>query len=174
MQGALKSMHLKDVVLRLMITLSKINQAFYLLFDHFLWFGNVGAITINKQYWSEVSSRFYLATLLLNCFRDFYGIWCVIKAEMGTRKARLSSSTYRNGDSNYTSVNRRQSTVLQVVAQNIPLILDTIKNVFDLPIPMSTLKFVHVSPTKQGIFGLISSAVAIATVWNPDLKVVPS
>ncbi|XP_053405339.1 peroxisomal membrane protein 11B-like [Mercenaria mercenaria] len=174
LQGALKSIHLKDIVLRLTITLSKINQAFYLLFDHFLWFNTVGAVKLDRQYWGEVSARFYFATLILNFIRDLYGIWCVIKEELAVRKARMSSSSYKNGDANYQSLNRRPATMLEISQQNIPLILDTIKNLFDLPIPLCTLKYMQLSPTKQGIFGLVSSLVAVATVWNPNLKLVPS
>lgn len=174
LQGALKSIHQKDIVLRLTITLSKINQAFYLLFDHLLWFNSVRAIKVDRQYWSEVSARFYLATLILNTLRDFYGIWLVTKQELDTRKARASSSSYKNGDTNFKSVSRRQSTVLEIMQQNIPLILDTTKNLFDLPIPLCTLKYLKISPSKQGVYGIISSFVALATVWNPNLKLVPS
>ena len=173
LQGALKSIHLKDIVLRLTITLSKINQAFYLLFDHILWFNSVGAITIDRQYWGEVSARFYLATLILNCIRDLYGIYCIIKEEITVRK-RFSSSSYKNGDTNYESLNLRPSTLLEITQQNIPLVLDTVKNFFDLPIPLCTLKYMQLSATKQGVFGLISSVVAVTTVWNPKLKIVPS
>ncbi|WAR00735.1 PX11B-like protein [Mya arenaria] len=153
-QGALKSIHLKDSVLRLSITLSKINQAFYLLFDHFLWFHNVGAVKLDKQYWSEVSSRFYLATLLLNLVRDVYGIYCVIMEEINSAKERTSSSTYRNGESNHKTVTRRQISALEILRMNIPLMLDTVKNVFDLAIPMSALQMVKLSPQKQGMFGI--------------------
>ncbi|XP_052796181.1 peroxisomal membrane protein 11B-like [Mya arenaria] len=173
-QGALKSIHLKDSVLRLSITLSKINQAFYLLFDHFLWFHNVGAVKLDKQYWSEVSSRFYLATLLLNLVRDVYGIYCVIMEEINSAKERTSSSTYRNGESNHKTVTRRQISALEILRMNIPLMLDTVKNVFDLAIPMSALQMVKLSPQKQGMFGIVSSLIAVVTVWNPNLKVVPS
>ncbi|XP_060554234.1 peroxisomal membrane protein 11B-like [Ruditapes philippinarum] len=173
LQGALKSIHIKDTVLRLTLTLSKINQAFYLLFDHILWFNSVGAIKVDREYWGKISARFYLATLLLNSIRDLYGIYCVIQEELTVRK-KLSSSRYKNGDTNYQSLNRRPATMLEITQQNIPLVLDTVKNFFDLPIPLCTLKYMQLSATKQGIFGLISSVVAVATVWNPNLKIVPS
>ncbi|KAL4227392.1 Peroxisomal membrane protein PMP30B [Mactra antiquata] len=173
-QAALKSVHLKDPILRLSITLGKINQAFYLLFDHFLWFNSVGAFKLNRQYWSELSSKFYLTTLILNCTRDFYGICCVIQQELVKHKERLRQSEYRNGDSGYKAVSKRSPHVSEIMMDNVPLILDSVKNVFDLAIPLCTLKFITLSPTKQGIFGIISSSIAVATVWNPNLKLVPS
>lgn len=173
-QGALKSLHLKDVVLRLTITLSKINQAFYLLFDHFLWFNNVGAIKLNKQYWSELSSRFYLATLMLNLVRDFYDIWNLLVKELNKSAARKKSSPYINGDSNYHTLPKKERTLAYIIEQNRTLFLETAKNLFDLSIPMSTLGYIKLSPRTQGIMGLISSAIAAATVWNPTLKLVPS
>lgn len=173
-QGALRSLHLKDDVLRLTLTLSKVNQACYLLFDHFLWFNNVGAVKLDKQFWSEVSSRFYLATLVLNLMRDFYDIYCVVMRELNMRNARKLSSEYKNGDTNYKNVSRRQCTLLEILDQNKPLVIDTVKNLFDLAIPMSTLKMVHLSPQKQGIYGVISSFLATVTIWNPNLKLVPA
>lgn len=173
-QGALKSIHLKDDVLRLTLTLSKINQACYLLFDHFLWFHNVGAVNIDKQFWSEVSSRFYLATLVLNLMRDFYEIYCTVSRELRVRDKQDSSSEYRNGDSNYRTVTRRRATVVELLDQNKPLLIDTVKNLFDLAIPLSTLKLLDLSPTKQGLYGIISSFLAAVTVWDSKLKLVPS
>ena len=173
-QGALKSLHLKDVVLRLTITLSKINQAFYLLFDHFLWFNNVGAIKLNKQYWSEMSSRFYLATLLLNLVRDFYGVWNLLVEELNKSATRKKNSPYINGDTNYRTIPSRERKLLHVIEENRTLFLETVKNLFDLSIPMSTLGYIKLSPRTQGILGLLSSAIAAATVWNPALKLVPS
>lgn len=173
-QGALKSLHLKDDILRLTLTLSKVNQACYLLFDHFLWFNNVGAVKLDKQFWSEVSSRFYLATLVLNLMRDFYDIYCVVMRELNMRNARKLSSEYKNGDTKYKNVSRHQWTLLEILDQNKPLVIDTVKNLFDLAIPMSTLKMVHLSPQNQGIYGIISSFLAAVTIWNPNLKLVPA
>lgn len=173
-QGALKSINLPDSFLRLTITLSKINQAFYLLFDHFLWFHNVGAVKLDKKYWSDLSSRFYLATLILNLARDVYGIFCIIEEEIKAYKLHSGGSAYMNDDSNHRTVTRRQSTVLEVFQQNFPLILDVIKNFFDLTIPMCSLDMLTLSPQMQGISGIISTLAAAITVWNPKLKLVPS
>ena len=173
-QGALKSLHIKDIVLRLTITLSKINQAFYLLFDHFLWFNNVGAVKLNKEYWSKISSRFYLTTLILNLVRDFYDIRNLIVEEMNKSAARKKRSPYMNGDANFQTLPTRERSLVYIMHQNRTLLLDTVKNLFDLSIPMSTLGYVKFSPRTQGMFGLISSAIAAATVWEPTLKLVPS
>ena len=173
-QGALKSIHLKDNVLRLTLTLSKINQACYLLFDHFLWFHNVGAVTLDKQFWSEVSSRFYLTTLILNLIRDFYEIYSTVTRELAIRHKRNSSSEYKNGDANHRTVSRHQATVLELLDQHKPLLIDTVKNLFDLAIPLSTLKMLSLSPQKQGLYGIISSSLAAITVWDTKLKLVPA
>ena len=170
-QGALKSLHLKDDVLRLSITLSKINQAFYLLFDHFLWFHNVGAVKMDKQYWSEVSSRFYLAGLLLNLVRDFYGIYCVVNEEL---KRAAEANAKQNGDGYQKSANKKKVNLLEVLKMNIPLLLETTKNIFDLSIPIGALQMMKLSPQQQGVCGMISSVIAIMTIWNPNLKLVPS
>jgi hypothetical protein len=41
-QAALKSLHITDNVLRWTITASKLNQAFYLIFDHLVLAGRIG------------------------------------------------------------------------------------------------------------------------------------
>ena len=173
-QGALKSIHIKDTILRLTITLSKINQAFYLLFDHFLWFNNVGAVKLNKQYWSEISSRFYLATLTLNLIRDFYEIWNLIVEEVNKSIERKKRSPYLNGDTNFHTLPSKERSLVYIMHQNRTLLLDTVKNLFDLSIPLSALGRVNFAPRTQGMFGLVSSAIAAATVWEPALKLVPS
>ena len=173
-QGALKSIHIKDTILRLTITLSKINQAFYLLFDHFLWFNNVGAVKLNKQYWSEISSRFYLATLTLNLIRDFYEIWNLIVEEVNKSIERKKRSPYLNGDTNFHTLPSKERSLVYIMHQNRTLLLETVKNLFDLSIPLSSLGRINLAPRTQGMFGLVSSAIAAATVWEPALKLVPS
>jgi len=173
-QGAMKSIHLSDIVLRITLTLSKINQACYLLFDHFLWFNNVGAVKLDKQYWSEVSARFYLATLILNTVRDVYDIYCLVIKELKSRATNSQGSSYKNGDSNHEDVVRHQPSIVEVLQSNAPLVLDSVKNLFDLAIPMSTLGMLKLSPRQQGMLGVVSSYLGVVTVWNPKLRLVPS
>lgn len=173
-QGAMRSIHLKDAVLRLTLTLSKINQALYLLFDHFLWLNNVGALKLNKQYWSEISSRFYLATLVLNVIRDIYSVYVVAVDEYKSFVMKNSRSSYHNGDRNHKDVLVRTKDLPTILKENMPLVLDSVKNLFDLTIPLSTLGVLKLSPQKQGLFGIVSSFIAVLTIWNPALKLVPS
>ncbi|KAL3866221.1 hypothetical protein ACJMK2_043543 [Sinanodonta woodiana] len=177
LQGAMKTMHLKDYVLRMTLTLSKINQAFYLLFDHFIWAHNVGVVKLNKQKWTDLSARFYIATLILNLVRDIYDIFCVICQEVKTYQARIKRSQYMNGDSNHSTVTENQTkgtVILRVFDENRPLFLDFIKNVADIPIPACTLGYMKLSQQTEGLLGIISSVIGVATVWNPLLKLVPS
>ncbi|KAK3602511.1 hypothetical protein CHS0354_029324 [Potamilus streckersoni] len=177
LQGALKTIHLEDYVLRMTLTLSKINQAFYLLIDHFIWAHNVGVVKLNKQKWTDLSARFYIATLILNLVRDIYDIFCVICQEVKIYQARIKRSQYVNGDSNHSMVTQNQTkgkVVLRVFNENKPLFLDFIKNAADIPIPACTLGYLKLSQQTEGLLGVISSVIGVATVWNPLLKLVPS
>ncbi|PIK57309.1 putative peroxisomal membrane protein 11B isoform X2 [Apostichopus japonicus] len=72
LKAALTNMQNDDVVLRLVVTLSKLNSAFYLLFDHIIWANRIGLVKVDQKYYSKLSNRFWLATLILNLTRDLY------------------------------------------------------------------------------------------------------
>lgn len=166
-QGALKSMELQDPVLQLTLTLAKLNQAAFMLADHFIWFGKTGVIKMDSKYWAQVSARFWLVTIVFNLIRNLYDIANIIRA---TEKRELEVMS--GSESKLISARGHQEQVEN--GNHKPIIVDTIKNSADLLLPLSSLGYIDISPGIQGILGVISSVMGILTVWYPDLKLVPS
>lgn len=57
MYGALKSIHLNNLMLRITLTFAKINQALYFLMDHVVWFGRAGLVDIDKDKWGRKANK---------------------------------------------------------------------------------------------------------------------
>ncbi|XP_060074179.1 peroxisomal membrane protein 11B-like [Ylistrum balloti] len=175
-KAALKSFHIKDTVLRLTITMSKINQACFLLFDHIIYAHNVGLITTDKKKWSQISARFWVVSLILNLARNVYDLVNIVQEEMRQQQSQEKHGQQINGDTDHskrTSRSHNTNIVGKIVMQNKPVMLDLVKNLADLVLPLSTLGKVDASAGTQGFLGLISSAAGIASVWDSSLKLVP-
>lgn len=178
LHGALRSIHLADNVLRWTITLSKLNQSVYLLFDHIVWAGRVGLAVIDKDKWGNLSARFWLVTIILNVIRDLYEIFGTIYSEMKQRDARVSRSQYKNGAAEYKQLLRpsmsNRQLILKCISENPPAFIDLARNVCDAILPLEALGFIKASPGMQGLTGTVSSVLGIASTWNPLLRLVPS
>ncbi|KAL5005352.1 hypothetical protein ScPMuIL_018808 [Solemya velum] len=178
MHSALKSIHLSDVILRLTITLSKVNQALFLLFDHIIWAHSIGLIKADKKKWSVLAARFWLVSLILNIARDCYEMSLVMNREC-RETSQSSKSSYRNGDANYRGKSKSLHVVTNMtflkkyLEENKPVVMDLVKNVSDLILPMTTLGYTNASPGLQGFLGTVSSLVGVVTIWNPLLRLVP-
>ncbi|KAK3098741.1 hypothetical protein FSP39_022599, partial [Pinctada imbricata] len=177
-QAALKTMHIPDTLIRWTVTLSKLSQAIFLIFDHIIYFHNLGVINSDKKKWSNISAQFWLFSLLLNLIRNFYDIINIVQHEIKVRETMKKKSQYANGDSYHNEKTRAPpgnlALVMKGMAENKPVVLDLLKNLSDLVLPLNTLEKVNASPGMQGLLGLISSGIGIVTVWNPLLKLVPS
>ena len=170
--------HISDAVLRLTLTLSKINQALYLFFDHIIWAARAGLITTDIPRWVQLSSKFWLFSIILNLTRDLYDIWRALIHEIKVRNSQASKSHYINGDAHYAGKMKHVRTdgevVVKCIRENVPIFLDFVKNACDVVLPMSALGHVNASPGFQGFVGVISSLIGIATIWDPLLRLVPS
>ncbi|XP_062569558.1 peroxisomal membrane protein 11A-like [Saccostrea cucullata] len=174
-QAALKSLHISDDVIRWTVTLSKISQSIFLFFDHIIYFHNLGVIKTDKAKWSKVSAEFWFFSLVLNLTRNFYDIANIAKLEMSKKEKKENEIQYSNGDmsSRKSQSPGALSVVQRCVCDNKPVFLDLVKNASDLILPLNTLGKVDASAGVQGFLGIISSAIGVATVWNPNLKLVP-
>ncbi|GFR80715.1 peroxisomal membrane protein 11B-like [Elysia marginata] len=178
LHGALRSIHLADNVLRLTITLSKLNQSVYLLFDHMVWAGRVGLAVIDKDKWGKLSARFWMVTIILNIIRDIYEILGIIYSEIKQRDAKMSRSQYKNGVAEHKQLSRpsmsNRQLLLKCIVENPPAFLDLARNICDAVLPLEALGYIKASPGIQGLTGTVSSVLGIASTWNPLLRLVPS
>lgn len=163
--SALKMMKYPDVAIRVTLTLSKIANALFLLADHIIWIGRVGLFKVNVEKWSRVSNKYWLMSIIMNLTRDFYEILKIVENEgkdVLTRTPKFSPRMWK------------QYELLHHLKNHKDIVMDTIKNGCDLFIPLTALGFTKLTPGTVGIFGMISSIVAIYTIIYPLYKLTPA
>jgi len=185
--GALKLIHLPDLILRILLTMAKINQGLYLLMDHVVWFGRVGLADINKDRWGTRANKFWLFSILLHFIRDIYELWYLISLEMRVR-SHCGVSPNISPSGNYCDASTRSSMgsslhedifstfgpVSRWALTHKDVVLDTLKNGCDLVIPMTGLGYINVAPGVVGLCGVISSVIGMVTLVDPLARILPS
>lgn len=190
LESAMKSIYTDDYFLRYVITASNINQALYLLLDNTLWLNSIGVVHLkDKQKLLNYSNKFWLFSTFLNLARDFNSIVNVIQNdELLTQTepySPVNKYTLDKKSGAYTSYSKQKSTksikrflqrVMKIVSviclsnRHHPLLLDSLKNVFDLFLPLSNLNMVNLSPGMQALYGFMSSIIGLIVLWDPKLK----
>ena len=178
-----------------MITTSNLIFAFYTFMDNLLWLNSVGVLNLKEKAIkiNKISDRCWLISSVLSLVRDLYELMHAIKSEDEMIKIIKNDSANRymlnESSGAYTSAitQRKKSystrkmifTFLFKVKlvcrnkKNHPLLLDTVKNTFDLLIPLSALEIIKLSPGVLGLFGFISSIISLFVVWDSNFKLVP-
>ena len=159
-QGALRTIHLANPILRLLITLTKLNRGIYLLFDHVIWAARMKLAIIDMNYWQRLANRFWLVTIVLGLLRDMYDLLVAIQEE----KKRL----IQYGGSGKSASGVR--VIANVVRNNPPLIIDIVKNGADALIPASRLDLVYIPSGIIGILGVVSSLAGLVSTWDDRLR----
>lgn len=172
--GALGTVNLPNLTLRLTLTLSRINMALYILTDNLLWLGRVGLTDVNMAKWSKLSYKLWLYALVMNLVRDVYEIYQLIQLRAS------SCSVYfphyidlKEQQSNAFLLNRIKA-LLQWMMIHKDITLDTIKNGCDFWIPYSSLGYANLSPGLVGLLGVISSVAGMISIADASCKLVPS
>lgn len=172
--STLKSIHYHDAWIAFTLTATKICQGMFLLTDHIIWISRSGLIkNIDTNKWSYQSNRYWLLSLIMNLIRDIYEINRVI----------ASFTSYKNLSSCITSslisirstkdINRCATSVVEFLVTYKHLTIDTMKNVCDLFIPLTSLGYVKLSPRIIGLLGMLSSLLGLFVIINPQCKLLP-
>ena len=162
--GAVNCLRLKDSVIKLALFAAKINQAVYLIADHYLWLIKIGVLKGDAKYLARVAAKFWFVTILFNLSRDIYDI-LTIMARHRSKKVK------ENG---YSKTNHGARPGIVAVLANKPVVVDTAKNCCDFLLPLAGLGYVDISNGLQGILGITSSLLAMAQTWDEQYKLVPS
>uniref|UniRef100_A0A8C6UT82 Peroxisomal biogenesis factor 11 beta n=1 Tax=Neogobius melanostomus TaxID=47308 RepID=A0A8C6UT82_9GOBI len=169
LEAAKRSIHLKDGVLRLCLTLSHLNRAMYFACDNLLWAGKTGLLpTLDQRKWSERSFRYYLLALILNLVRDVYELRLLMECEARSRGSPAEEPHTAPG-----GVASQLQLLLSVLHHNPPLLLDLLKNSCDVFVPLDRLGLYSTGPGWVGACGLTSSVLSILTIVHPWLKLKP-
>lgn len=203
LESALKTIHMQDHFLRYVTTTSNLSQACYLVMDNLLWLNSIGLVKLSERRvgeFSEWSNKFWLYSSILYLARDLHDYIDLVQMCSSTERDRARTDPTRRYQRDehsgvYTSAtsvsspsssslsssisDRRRRRLLKQIAavlmnrRNVPLHLDTIKNLFDVVLPLASLNYINVSPGVQGVCGLVSSLISLLIVWDGQYKLTP-
>ncbi|KAL4658677.1 peroxisomal membrane protein 11A-like [Arapaima gigas] len=176
--AAKQTMHLSDPILQMCLTSIHLIRAVYFICDNILWAQSVGVLhSIDKERWSRTASRCYLVSLVLSLVQDMYAIsqitsWAGQKMEH-QRKPLPPKGKAGEAVCCPLSRNVLPSHLHEGLKSNIPIILDVLKNICDLFIPLDRLGIYKINPGMLGLCGVLSSFMGIFTLLQPKLKMKP-
>lgn len=158
--GAYNSLTIKDVVVKLALVLAKINQAVYLIVDHKVWLIKLGVLKGDAKPYAKLAAKFWLVTIIFNLIRNLSDILTII-----SRHKSKTSKDYKD---------HKTKSALQEYLSNKPMVIDTVKNVSDLSLPLAGLNYINISVGLQGVLGMLSSVMAMLQSWDPAYKLLPA
>ncbi|XP_069899349.1 peroxisomal membrane protein 11A isoform X1 [Dipodomys merriami] len=175
-QATEQSIRAADPVPRLCLTLANLNRVVYFVCDTVLWAKSVGlASRVHRERWQLRAARHYYCFLLLSLLRDLYEIALHLAQAAdrgaGGEKAPGDAQGWQAGD--HGESERLQPSVLLLfrsLKRHPPLLLDTVKNLCDILIPLNQLGLCRPSLGIIGLGGLLSSLVGMVTVAYPQMK----
>ncbi|KAI1901462.1 hypothetical protein AGOR_G00034680 [Albula goreensis] len=183
LEAAKRAIHLSDCVLRLCITVAHLNRAMYFACDNVLWAGKTGLLPkLDQTKWSQRSFRYYLFALILNLTRDAYEIKLLMERESRSGGRDNSELLHSAGPQSpvlpsqgalSARLQRELHLLVAVLRYNPPLLLDLVKNLCDLFIPLDRLGLYQTGPGFVGACGLTSSVLSLLTILYPWLKLKP-
>ncbi len=185
--SAFKTIHSDDIFSRYITTAANLNQAIYLLLDNALWLNSIEVIQIKKKNkLVEYSNKFWLFSTLFNLLRNCNDLFFIIQNNQSMQyQEPLHEYLLNENVGTYSKktrfllsskIKKCFTKILKVIAllclnkQYESLILDTLKNIFDIFLPLSNLKYVNLSPGIEGICGLISSIIGLILLWDSKPK----
>jgi len=169
--GVLKTLRIHDATLRSLITQSRIAQSIFLVADHMIWVGRTGLVKVNAEKWRNMSNRCWIYSITLNLLRDLYEIkqFCnqVTPASTAVCQKYSSNSLVR-----YALLSAPLITSCCIERKDI--VIDTVKNICDIFIPLSSQGHVNINSGVVGFLGMISSLAGILALIDPSAKISPS
>lgn len=176
MQATKQSIRATDPVPRLCLTLANLNRVIYFICDTMLWVKSVGLVAgISKEAWRRRAARHYYYFLLLSLARDVYEISLQMgrvahdraKKEKGSSQ---SPSGFSVADEETEWLQSFLLLLFRSLKRHPPLLLDTVKNLCDILIPLSQLGIYKSNRGLIGLGGFVSSVTGIITVAYPHMK----
>ncbi|XP_055517464.1 peroxisomal membrane protein 11A [Leucoraja erinacea] len=178
-QTARRNVQISDPVLRFCLTAISLSRALYYICDNILWSGAVGLGDIDKEKWSKRCNHYYFFSLVVSLGRDVYEVVQLMKEEVLVQK-RQASKSINNLENNraqreFDWIARIKSKaflvlLFQIVGNNPPVLLDIVKNLCDLTLPLDKMGICKTNSGVVGFCGLLSSILSILALMHPALK----
>jgi hypothetical protein len=139
-----------DVVVKATSVVQQLALALWLLYDHVIWAGKLNVIKTDRlPIYSRRANIFWLVAMLMGILKSIYLL-------QQTQKISASSAT--KADS-LASLKKRQQEIF----------LELVRNIFDVPIPLTALsqKAGALIPSGiVGLFGTFTSFIGIYQAWT--------
>lgn len=176
LQAAQQSMRASDLVPRVCLTLAHLNRVVYFVCDTVLWGRSIGlAPGIDLEKWRLWAARHYCCALLLSLLRDLHEVSLRMEQAAQDRAAGEKSPSreplgYSVADEETEWLQSFLLLLFRSLRKHPPLLLDTVKNLGDILIPLDQLGIYKSNAGVIGLGGLVSSLVGIITVAWPHLR----
>ncbi|XP_074651074.1 peroxisomal membrane protein 11B-like [Tubulanus polymorphus] len=172
--SALRTVRLDDFTLRLLVTLSKISQALYLIVDNIILLNRLKLVPIDLQSWSQLSNKYWLMMLILNLTRDINEIYVSIMREIVYEEKKNEIVGKHSGNRVKPKTHTWSQIIVKCLIENKVILLDSVKNSCDIVLPLSSLGYIAPNSGIQGLCGVVSSILGIIPVIDPMFKLIPS
>jgi len=174
LHSALMYTKLRDTALRLCLVSSKLSLALYVVADHAVWAAKLGLVAADASKLARIAARFWLISIVAGLLRNIIEISRAFRTEISKRReVRQRLAVASQTSDVQCSLLQQSLDILSRVAANRPLLVDCVKNVADVFLPSASLGYITTSDGFHGLMGMISSYMAILTVWDPALKLSP-
>lgn len=150
-KNVLESFHIRNKRIGTLFGLIAVCQGLFMLFDNLLLLNRYKIVHLsNPQRLQEYLNQVWLLWISLALTRDYYEI----------------QASFAIGQHQQRSLIRRAD----VFWANKPLVIDTIKNLCDLYIPLSNLNIVRANTGLQGLAGTVSSILGLLQLWDKSYQ----
>ena len=163
-RAALQTVHLRDVLLRILVTLTKLNRGIYLFIDHLIWAYRMNLLRLHVATWNKHANRFWMLAICLGLMRDLYELFRAAHVE----RKRLQQ--YSSGPDSKENAISTWSLLQNVASNNPAIIVDLVKNGADIWLPVSRLDILYIPSGIVGLLGVVSSLAGISADFNEQLK----
>lgn len=150
-KSVLESFHIRNKRIGTLFGLIAVCQGLFMLFDNLLLLNRYKILHLsNPQRLQEYLYQVWLLWISLALTRDYYEI-----------QASFAIGQHQQG-----SLIRRAN----IFWANKPLVIDTVKNLCDLYIPLSNLNIVRANTGLQGLAGTVSSILGLLQLWDKSYQ----
>lgn len=156
-KSVLESFHIRNKRIGTLFGLIAVCQGLFMLFDNILLFNRYKIIHLaNPQRLQQYLYQVWLLWISLALTRDYYEIQASFAIGQHHQYQQKTDK----------SLIRRAN----IFWANKPLVIDTIKNLCDLYIPLSNLNIVRPNTGLQGLAGTISSVLGLLQLWDKNYQ----
>ena len=126
-------------------SLDKITSGMYLLCDHMVWFARMKLFSLEEKYWNRQAARFWLLSLVFSILRSVCTLVIIFQK---------------------SSKNMCVADFVRTVMEHSDIMVESLKNLADLFIPLNTLDMVSLPSGIIGLIGVITSLIRLHVLWK--------